>query len=48
MRNLLQWALAGAKERLAALSEEIESIYRTFPSYAVKLSRQDRAIPADP
>jgi hypothetical protein len=30
--DLLQWALTGAKERLSALTAEIERIYRTFPS----------------
>ena len=30
--DLLQWALTGAKERLSALTAEIDRIYRTFPS----------------
>jgi len=30
-QDLLQWALTGAKDRLAALSTEMERIYRTFP-----------------
>jgi hypothetical protein len=31
-QDLLQWALAGAKDRLSALAEEMQRIYRTFPS----------------
>jgi hypothetical protein len=31
-QDLLQWALTGAKDRLNALTAEIERIYRTFPS----------------
>ena len=30
--DLLQWALTGARERLNALTAEIERIYQTFPS----------------
>jgi len=31
-QDILQWALAGARERLDALSEEMERVYRVFPS----------------
>jgi len=31
-QELLQWALNGAKDRLNALTAEVERIYRTFPS----------------
>lgn len=31
-QDLLEWAITGAKERLDALTGEIERIYRTFPS----------------
>ena len=31
-QDLLQWALTGAKDRLNALTAEIDRIYRTFPS----------------
>jgi hypothetical protein len=31
-QDLLEWAITGAKERLTALTSEIERIYRTFPS----------------
>jgi len=31
-KDLLEWAITGAKERLDALTGEIERIYRTFPS----------------
>jgi len=31
-QDILQWALAGARERLAALSQEMERIYGTFPA----------------
>ncbi len=30
-QDLLQWALAGARERLTILTREINNIYQTFP-----------------
>jgi hypothetical protein len=49
-QDLLHWALAGAKERLGALTAEIESIYRTFPLLQTSSTRKtkERRVEAAP
>lgn len=44
-QDLLQWAIEGARERLTALSAEMERIYRTFPG--LKIGKTTRATTKD-
>ena len=45
-QDLLQWALTGARERLTALSAEMERIFRTFPSLRSAGAKTTRAAAA--
>lgn len=47
-KDLLEWAITGAKERLDALTGEIERIYRTFPSLRGARRTNSRSVRTTP